>query len=245
MKMQSVVFSRFDPTSEANKVFCKDLKTLVSISSEQRRLCLEGYPDVRLAQTSDEEGKATKRITDKSELTQIDTNAVLSIFNYFLRMMEAITDDEDFAEDSPEKWALDLITLGLLTEGEKPSFVETLIQLQSEVIPKVLPIIQQYRSTVGVFPVFKQLETTVELRAVQKQEYSSGQNPDDYIPQILDLVPIASIHLGMHKGHPSDVYFQVDEDDVGRLRDAFHALKKEMDALKKHNLGIHERLKES
>jgi len=243
MIMKSVLFSRFDPTS--SKSFEEDLKILLNMSKEQRSLFLEHYHKIRLTQSETEERQTIRKLAKKAELADFDIKSALNVFDFFLRVILGTLDDEEFIEDTPELWALDLISKGLLTESEKPTFVESLEYLQDKIVPTIGPTIRARSYSAGVLPVLVGLTTTVELRAVQKQEYTQGQKADDYIPQIVDLVPVASIRIEVNKGTPKDFFFQVDEGDVNHLNNSFKALKKEIDELKKRKLGLNEHVEES
>ena len=70
------------------------------------------------------------------------------------------------------------------------------------------------------------------MRAVREDIYRWGTPLDAYTPAVMDVTPIASIHIGVDEGTPENFYFQVDEDDIDYLVSVLLAAKKDIAALR-------------
>ena len=86
-------------------------------------------------------------------------------------------------------------------------------------------------------PTFTRLGVTVEVRPVRGERYHWGTPVEDYEPEMLGSIEIASINIGVDEGTPKDLYFQADENDLDDIISSLRAAKKEMAALREY-LGL-------
>lgn len=85
------------------------------------------------------------------------------------------------------------------------------------------------RSVAGVLPILDSIGHTVELRAVNKQKYKLGVGIDEYAPEYIDFVPMASFIL--RTDDEEKLYFQVNKSGLKKLIDLLNVAKKDMDAV--------------
>jgi hypothetical protein len=63
----------------------------------------------------------------------------------------------------------------------------------------------------------------VELRAVQKKKFKSLSSLSEYMPEIVAIEPIISVHITADKGSPSDFFFTASPEEVKDLIEALKA----------------------
>jgi hypothetical protein len=234
MKMHSKLFSRFDPKEEQNKLFAGHLRSLLDIPETTRKTCIGNLAKVMLSETETEEEAITEALVGQTGLTHIELNNIHNVLRFFALRLIRVREEETLKGDDPEKWGTDLCGLELITESERPTFVEAMRMVEDTVLPSLQEERRRRLYTTGVFPHLRSLGTTVELRAVQQDEYDWSKNVEDYHPQFKGLTPVGSIHVGLRKADPEDFYFQVDEGDLDRIIKSLIALKKDMEELKRH-----------
>ena len=233
MKTRSKLFSRFDLADEENKKFATHLRQLLDVSDEARKACIASLADASLAETDTEREAVTVPLAKRTGLTHVEQNSVLNVLRFFaLKMIHAL-EEESLKDDDPEKWGADLCALELITESERPAFVEALRSVEADVLPRLKEERRRRFYTTGVFPHLKSLGTTVELRGIQEDEYDWSKSVEDYTPNFIGLTPVASIHIGLRKADPEDIYFQLDERDLERVIDSLVAVRKDIEELKK------------
>ena len=110
-------------------------------------------------------------------------------------------------------------------------FIGMVNRLRNDVLPAVERIVRRRRYSEGILPGLKSCGTTVEIRAVQKDRYRWETHVKEYLPEILDVAGVVSVHIGLDKGMPRDFYFQGTEADLDLLISQFQAAKKDLRAL--------------
>ncbi len=229
--MESKLFSQFDPNDEDNKQFLKDLRQILDLSEDQLITCVASASDLRLAQTRSSLRTVADAIAGKTKLTHTSVVGVWRVLRFFLdRFIQ--TDKAFLKGDTPAKWVADLHHLKCITESQTGTLSSVLERLQNEVVPKVSAEIRRREFASGVFPTFKGFGATVEMRAIQHETYDWDNPLDEYSPQVVDITPVASIHISLDAGTPAEFFFQIDEKDLNLLINCLKATQKDIVTLK-------------
>jgi len=226
-KLQSRMFSRFDPRIEENKLFKGHLRRALELTTEKLGACIDTLSAWRLARTSSESDRIIARLETDTRLPQTDLVRVMAVLEFFLKHLM----EDEYRDDSSGQWADDLLVTGQIDDNHRGVFVDTIERLRADVAPKVEHIVRQRRYSQGVLPGLKSCGTTVEMRAVQKNDYRWGTPVEEYRPTVVDVAGIVSVHIGLDAGTPGDFYFQGTENDLDLLISQFRAAKKELQAL--------------
>jgi len=224
--MQSKVFDRFDPEEEKNKALETHLRVFLGLSDEQRVACVQALAELVLAQTKALTDAVLERLAKQTSCSALALGQVLHLFQFFLRQMR----DDDTRSDTPKLWSEDLVSLGLATPPEAAIIEQWLTRVRDEVLPEVEPVLRQRLYAAGVFPSLTQFGATVELRAVQEKKYRWGLPVSEYVPRVLDIVGVVSVHVGVDQGN--DFWFQVGEHELDLIIDSLVAAKADLRALR-------------
>ena len=230
--MESKLFSRFDPKQKENEPFAKDLRQLLDLSTKQRCDVMSGM--VLLAREKTERGKKTiyNEVSAKSGLMPLILLDSVGVVRFFVRAFL----QEDTESDTPEAWASDLQTLELVDASQVAVFIEFFEGLRDQVLPELKQLAQERAYGAGVLPALQGSGTTVELRGVFEKPFSWGTALDDYEPELLDVIPVVSVHLSFDSGMPDEIWFQATPDEIELLIGEFRAALKAVEVL--HNRSV-------
>ena len=223
--MKSRVFTTVfdDPETDKAKQFVRHLQALLELSSEDREACLDALPGLRLARTDTQEREflddlARSRCIERHKLVQ-----AVAVLSFFVDALLA----EETPDDDSTHWADDLRKLGWLSEEKRAAFESLLSRLTGD-LPALRLQKREFTSAGGVLPSFKAFGYTVEVRPIRKEVFRWGRKVEEYEPQILGTVTVASIHIGVDVGPAKDFYFHADEIAIGNMIATLMAAKKEM-----------------
>ena len=138
---------------------------------------------------------------------------------------------ESTRDDTTQAWADDLIQLDLLSRPESVSFVEFVERIRRDVLPSAGPELRQREYATGVLPSLRSCGVTTELRGIIEDKFHWGNPVDEYRPNILGLVPVASIHIGVDSGPQEDFFFQASKSDLQLLIGSLVAARIELESL--------------
>lgn len=227
--MKSRLFSAFDEKDEENKEFVRHLGRLVAMPVEDQNACLDAFPRFVRARTAAESHQVSRPV----EAQTGDREAhILDIFRLLRFFLEKMMLDPETREDSVADWAEDLLKLGLIADDARGSFVGCIERLRDEILPMVRGDVLERIYAAGVLPTINEFGVTVEFRAVQTDKYRPDSAAADYTPNIVGMVPVASLHVGVDRGAVNDFCFQADERELDMMINALEAAKKEIAALK-------------
>lgn len=224
--MQSRLFDRFDAEAEKNKALETDLRVFLGLSDEQRTACIQSLAELSLAQTKTLTEAVLERVAKQTKCSGLALVQVFGLLDYFLRHMR----DEETRADTPRQWSEDLVSLAFVTPPEAVIVEQWLTRVHREVLPEVEPVLRRRLYAAGVFPSLTQFGATVELRAVQDKKYRWGLPVGEYVPRILDIVGVVSVHIGVDRG--DDFCFQVGEHELDLIIDSLIATKTDLQALR-------------
>jgi len=222
-----------DPEADAAKQFARDLRETLGLSEDQRKTCVDAFPEVKLTRTTTQERAVVGNLATKLEIPRSGLEHALNVINFFA---EALLSDA-IPNGDCDLWADDLDELGWIDHASRPAFEALLDQLTSA--SSDLQFQKRRRGAAGgVLPSFQSMGCTVEVRPIRKTIFRWGQDVAQYTPEILGTVMVASVHVGVDEGAVKDFYFQADDVAIDNIIDSLRAAKKEMAALGQFlNLG--------
>ena len=228
--MKSRVFSRFDPSKEGNKEFVRDLKCAIGLAEPQRKACLDALLGYVLARLPSDEDRVLGNLEQATGLPRIKFMPALDVMAFFLKKLVT----PETRSDKPGDWAADLRSpeLSLLQSAEEQMAFETLAEGVLAVSGKFRTEQMRWLYASGVLPVLKSCGHTVEIRAVQEESYKWGDSPDEFVPRIVDMVSVVSLHIGTDSEAEPDFFFQIREDQIDYLIGELLAAKKEVASFK-------------
>ncbi len=222
--MKSKLFDNFDPEEDRNKALQRDLGRFLGMSGPQRDACVAALGELAISYTRDASRQLMEKVQRETGCSGVTVEGVLHMLRYFLsRMVDLKTRD-----DEPQAWGEDLVSYSYLKPDETPIFIDHMDRIRREIVPNVTAHLRQREYSAGVLPSLREIGITVELRAVREDIYHWTTPVDQYQPRIIDVVPVASIHIGVDTGYPEDFFFQVDENELQLLIDDFAAAKKDI-----------------
>jgi len=226
--MKSKLFERFDPNDAKNDQFKRDARQLLTLTDAQRAACIEALPDFLLANTEAETRSLLEKLQAATECSAVVLQRIVSVLEF---LSKAMRDDETRADTAPQ-WGEDLAELGVISRAELAAFVSAVESL-GRGVRSVEAELERRRYATGVLPSLTSLGVTVELRAVQEHKYRWGTLLSEYKPQIVDVVPPVSIHVGTNVEEHGDLYFQANERELGLMIDTLTSARMDIEALRK------------
>lgn len=227
-RLISAVFD--DRESNDARAFKRHVGEMIGLKEQDREACLEALPSIRLGTTRSERKRQSDSLAAALGITHHKVEHTLVVMLFFVDALLS----RDVPDSDPPLWVDDLEELGCVDRAARPVLETVLARIRSVVVPQIQAEVRRRRAAGGVLPCLTGCGVTIEIRAVREDFYRWGTPIEDYEPHILDTVPVASIHIGMDEGMPSDFYFQADEDDLDQLINMLHAAKKDMRALQAH-----------
>ena len=154
----------------------------------------------------------------------------VSVLTFFL---DALTSSE-ISDEDPDYWVDDLVEDGAIHEEER-SVLNSLVEaLRERILPEIKPTAMRQEAEGGVLPAFAGCGFTVEVRSVSEDFYRRGTDLSKFKPKVVGHATIASFHIALDVGQPSDFYFQTCLDDIEYLIKMLTAAKMEMAAFEEH-----------
>jgi hypothetical protein len=228
--MRTILFTSFDPTSEANKQFVRDLRTFLKMNSDIRLAVLGLTINVLNERTEKGRRDTIEKFSNEKRLPLPE---ILSAAESCRFLIYALAKDECRDDKSPDLGE-DLRELTGLTAQETAAFVETIDKIRSD-------FLEIYRTTrkkrvyeAGVLPSLKSCGNTVEFRAIIEDRFRFGMVADDYHPRILGYAPVISVHLSTDSGFVDDFSFQASPQEISLLIDNLRAALREAEAFEAH-----------
>ena len=209
--------------TETAKAFARDLRETLELSDENREACFNVLPSVRLARTDSQQRELLDGLAHSSGVARHILVHALRVITLFADALLA----KNIPDDDSTHWADDLLEAGLLTDNNRPVF-ESLLACLLDDLPDLRVQDRKLSTAGGVLPTFKSFGYTVEVRPVRKEIFHWGGKVEEYGPEILGTVTLASIHIGVDEGSVEDFYFQADKSAIDNMIATLMAAKKEM-----------------
>ena len=102
--------------------------------------------------------------------------------------------------------------------------------LRDEVAPDLAKDTRIRRTASGLFPSLTGISTEVQLRAIQRENYDTTMDIEEYQPVIEDFVPVASIEIDTTE---QDLVFQADEAELKIMIDHLRAALMDLQTIKR------------
>ncbi len=220
--MKSILFSRLDLSDERNKGFSTDLVELLQLSQSQLDALVKSLPEYLESTTKPKKSALISDIAQSTGILQYRLDSLIAILIFFLAQME----DDEISVDEPDAWMQDLQELGVLSDENSVTFLRLIQELKTSTIERFSRIRRIQLETGGVLPSFSSIGYTVEMRGVFSEDYESWKPLETYSPKLLDLVPVASISIGIRGEAKSEVAFQASLDQIDIMLGHLNAAKK-------------------
>lgn len=225
--MNSRLFSSFDPETDENRGLNKDLRSLLALSTSARDACIRRLPDFLLSETPEQTKRIVDDLNNEESVSGLQCMSVFQLGRFFTRAMLK----KSSREDPTQAWADDLIELDLLSRPESASFVEIVERIRRDTLPSVGPRLREREYATGVLPSLRSCGVTAELRGIVEDHFHWGNPIDEYQPNILGIVPVASIQIGVDSGMQKNFFFQASKSDLQLLIDVFVAARVDLESL--------------
>jgi len=233
--MKSKLFSRFDPKAKDNQEFADDLAYTLTLKEKELSICSKALVPYFLAQLPSEEERILNEVERDTQLPRVKFSKAMNVMGLFLKKLG----ESEKQDDTPADWATDLRELGLIDSKDKPKqavFLKMAESIKTESV-RFRDEINRRKYASGVLPLFKSCGHTVELRAVQEEQYKWGDDVNKYTPCVIGTVPIVCINIGTDASSNNNFYFQMRSDQIDFLIDEMRSAKIEIDSLKRYVEG--------
>ena len=229
-----VISGLFDDLESSNaRTFMGYVQTTIGLSEHDLAACYELLPKLTKVESANEQRRLVEEIAPDCDAELPSLLRAMRLLGFLLRAMTR----RDIPSTDPPLWADDLVEAGAIDEAQKQKAQAIVDLLSSKILPMVEPTLRKNWAAGGVLPCFSGCGFTVEVRAVREDFYRRGTSIETFEPSVVDTTTIASVHLEVDTGTPTDLYFQVTAQDVDYLINMFKATKKEMAALENF-LGV-------
>lgn len=226
--MKSTLFQKTPINKEA---ITKDITKLLSLSQGVRESLPRIAADLASADIAKEQDEILEEASSRLEIDQAIILDNMGLVKFFLSML---TPDGEYAEDSMEDIADDLVELGVSDEKEKNQLISVLDNIRNIAQTIYFDVQQRSNYEKGCFPSLKSFTSTVEHRAVFDATYKHGKI-DKYNPKCVNLIPIANIRLRFTEdSNINAVSFQITPSHLNWLINNLSALQKEIVEAERH-----------
>lgn len=222
--MKSHLFTDFIPESDGGRLFNNHLQLLLTLDPKYHKDIVEDCIKYAAAKIAKEEKEITEVLSQK---VNIDINTLVSLFDVTSFFLRGLTNEQkrDQADDIFD----DAKTLGYLADKHAESNFRAFLRTLVKKAPEYEEMADERAFESGVVPGLRSLGSTVEMRAIQKDIHRFGVDVNDYAPQIVGVVPVASIRIRLTDD--TKVHFQVSPKELELLIDSFRASHKDLKAL--------------
>lgn len=228
--MESKLFSQFDPKDVKEDRFGEDISLLLSLSEKQLALISDNLESLLKTRTTAEAKPIIESLESKTGLARTTIERVITQLRFFISALY----DEETKKDEPSLWAADLIELDLLPKESGPLFLKV-IQFLKENFESLASLHRERRTESGVLPVFRGVDTTVELRAVLKNEYKLGTDVELFEPELQSMCSVVSVAISVDSGLNKNFTFQATPDELNYLISELRAAQKCASIMEKLN----------
>jgi hypothetical protein len=218
--MKSSFFSTFEQGDERQH-FLRDVIEFLRLDTAKRNKFLDELPSI-LNLHEDDRRESIDRLSFDMNINISQGALFFDFVNHIIRFREEYP---EYSNDKPSDWADDVVALSSENRTLSEIGPDKARELAIEVATRIWQIAENFKPEYnrqsfarGVLPKFKDIDSTVELRAVIEPSFSNSVHNrndlsvTDYQPSIIDLVGIASIHLETDSN--AHYYFQMEERDL-------------------------------
>jgi len=237
--MQSVLFRNVAdaPQHEGVENLKRQILVLLSeLDDGLRARCLDYLQEaykLRFPQAAAEKSALVERIASGRTEARAQVLQSLDV----LLALAGVLLDGNVPENDYLHWPADAQALGWIDPPMSATFSHLLHVMVKEQIPRVELGELRRRAESGVLPSFQSIGVTVEARAVNRRPFRWGMplaGEGAYRPDIVGTAIVASVQLGVNRGVPADIYFQIDEVGIDNIISSLVAAKAEMYELKNY-----------
>ena len=204
-----------------------DLRGLLNQKDEVLEIVYGEYCNPRIENNRD---ILIQVLQEKTSLDVVSLKSLLRIIGFFIYAGKA----KDTENDSPKDWVADLLTEGLVESKDSTKLLKIVSYINEDVSKLNENVACLRRAESGVLPNFTSIETTVELRAVNKNSFSITDNISEYLPDIIDVAGVVSVNLSVSRSVNENVCFQATPNEIRHLINELESALMDIEALEKY-----------
>ena len=157
----------------------------------------------------------------------VDVNSALDMLRFLSRQLAK----EETQHDKVEDIVADLGPFGFVPKGREAELTTFFTSLRDLVVKEEgRAFAREFER--GLLPRLHSFGATVEVRAVFKRK--TLPEDDQYKPQMLGAVPVATVKMTLTSNENNEFYFQLRDDEVESLMKWRKSLSKELQEAKKN-----------
>lgn len=222
--MKTRLFSAIINEREFAQKFLADLAIVTQSSPKTRRALMDAVLDIAGTMTVRQTREVSEHIALDESMEISDAASALAALRFLTRELTR----EEIQVDSTEDLVTDLRQCAemydvTLSDSDFTAFEDVLSELRETTIPQYEAVRNRKATSTGVLPSLKSFGTTVELRAIVKNDFHIGMRSSEYDPKIAGLVPVVSVHIGTDSGGLTDFSFQASSEELDALIEELNA----------------------
>lgn len=216
-KAKSHFFAVWNPTTDANKGFQRDVDFALQIPQAKIMSLYKFVADFGLAYTDTERQKIVEKIAEHVELLEFEISKILALFYWITKQM---LPNGEMSNDNPTLLAEDMAEYGIIKK-DSMSVVEGWFSKLFQITNKEIFLRKRKREAVSsVLPILTNVEMVIDVRAVFDKQYIPTQmNPNDYFPECMGVEPVAIFQFRLEKTDSEEICFQASKRTLKLLVD--------------------------
>lgn len=226
MKFSSELFQANRVSTDRAKYMASDLYCLLSAEPE----IIDSI--VEIISSADYDDDVPRFVDTLCKTKEVNKSMAESIVRA-IRFIVTLTLSEDGENDEAEDWADDLIALQILEEDSRDKYIELVNRVKRDITPESKTKVRKHSAADGWMPGLTSINTTTELRAVNKNEFTIVDDISNYDAEIVDVVGVVSIRISVDDGEPNVLHFQAGRKDLNHIINKLKASLIELDALER------------
>lgn len=203
LKMETMFFESFDPSAETNRVFLRDLTTLLELSdgitASVEKEHLNAQRKVGGMRQNEKQALASKLGIPLTKLS-----SCLDVIEFITRRLSR----KAYQDDTADGLAKDLVEVAPDANLNKHDLVKLFANLKDKIVPEYKEIRKKKLDSVSVLPRLRAVHTSCELCPIAEHEFELGDSVKDYDPEISGYVPVISVKLLSSSENLKEFIFQ-------------------------------------
>ena len=226
MKFKSEFFKSNMINVESLQFISSDINYLLSASQEIIDLLVV---TMLSADHNSDNTYFVDQLVKEGKCSKSTAECIVRAFRFIVTITLFDTDEDDNADD----WADDFVTLEILEENQKEKCVEIINRIKSDITPEFIIKAQVDNAENGWMPNLISVNTSAEVRAVNRNKFKSGVDILEYDADIIDVVGVISVRIRIDDGTPDVLHFQAGRKDLNNMINKLKASLIELDALER------------
>jgi hypothetical protein len=235
--MKSKIFKRVE-LKEDNEEFKRDLLRFIIVKEEKLNIIFQTLIEYQQSLSTKQKMDLINKVGEKEspDLNPMIIGSCLSILDFIAQQYK----DEEMGDLSKDidNLANDLLELKVIDESQAPIFIKRMNLYKDNILPVYLENMKKIEYSIGVLPSMASFSTTVELRAILRNEFYIGMESDKYNPIIIGLAPVASVSIDLNQSSIEKISFQMTKKEIKAFIERLNAAYKIIGKLEEITSGI-------